>query len=68
MREQPLTPALTTMLAQICRELGYEDPEAAGAKWIIEREQTVAMRVGWAMGSDEPAIHAYVRVVPASPG
>ena len=34
---------LVNMLANVPSELGYSDTEATRAKWIIEREETVAM-------------------------
>ncbi len=34
--------AWTSILAQALRELGYEDTEATRAKWVLEREQTIA--------------------------
>ncbi len=34
--------ALTSMLAKILGDLGYQDTEATRSKWIVEREQTIA--------------------------
>lgn len=34
--------ALTSMLSKVLGELGYQDTEATRAKWIVEREQTIA--------------------------
>jgi len=34
--------ALTSMLQQVLGDLGYQDTEATLAKWILEREATVA--------------------------
>lgn len=34
--------ALAGMLAHCLRELGYEDTDATRAKWVLEREATVA--------------------------
>jgi hypothetical protein len=38
--------ALTRMLAHCLSELGYEDTEATRAKWVLEREATVAVLRG----------------------
>ncbi len=34
---------LVRQLASIVKELGYDDPEAAKARWIVERGEVVAM-------------------------